>query len=382
MKAVIAIDSFKGSLSSIEAGFCVKKAFNAVFNGEAEVFPIADGGEGTCETITKGLKGEIVEIMVTGPLGDKVNSFYGLINGGKTAVIDIAAACGLTMVPDINRNPMNTTSYGVGELILDAVKRGVRDFIIGLGGSATNDGGIGMLSALGAAFYKKDGKKAGIFGRDLMDLERADISKMAGGLKDCRFKVACDVKNPLYGVNGASVVFGPQKGADEKTVQILDKALFEYSILAEKAMGKNMAKAEGAGAAGGLGFAFIQFLNASLEPGIDLVLGILEIEKYIKGADIVVTGEGRIDFQTAMGKAPAGVAAIAGKYGVPVIAFCGCTGEGAEKCNAAGIDAYFPIVQGPVSLKEAMENENAQKNLYSAALQVLRLVKRFRGAEA
>ena len=268
------------------------------------------------------------------------------------------------------------------ELILDAVKRGVRDFIIGLGGSATNDGGIGMLSALGAAFYKKDGKKAGIFGRDLMDLERADISKMAGGLKDCRFKVACDVKNPLYGVNGASVVFGPQKGADEKTIQILDKALFEYSILAEKAMGKNMAKAEGAGAAGGLGFAFIQFLNASLEPGIDLVLGILEIEKYIKGADIVVTGEGRIDFQTAMGKAPAGVAAIAGKYGVPVIAFCGCTGEGAEKCNAAGIDAYFPIVQGPVSLKEAMENENAQKNLYSAALQALRLVKRFRGAEA
>ena len=230
--------------------------------------------------------------------------------------------------------------------------------------------------------YKKDGKKAGIFGRDLMDLERADISKMAGGLKDCRFKVACDVKNPLYGVNGASVVFGPQKGADEKTIQILDKALFEYSILAEKAMGKNMAKAEGAGAAGGLGFAFIQFLNASLEPGIDLVLGILEIEKYIKGADIVVTGEGRIDFQTAMGKAPAGVAAIAGKYGVPVIAFCGCTGEGAEKCNAAGIDAYFPIVQGPVSLKEAMENENAQKNLYSAALQALRLVKRFRRAEA
>ncbi|MCJ7855565.1 glycerate kinase [Lachnospiraceae bacterium NSJ-143] len=375
MKAVIAIDSFKGSISSVEAGNAVKNAFESVFDGKAVVFPVSDGGEGTVETVVNGLNGETVRLSVTGPLGTKIDSFYGIINNGGTAVIEMAAASGLTYVPDNMRNPMNTTTFGVGEIILDAVNRGVRDFVIGLGGSATNDGGLGMLSALGVKFKDSKAKTCGIFGRDLFYVDSVDMSCMPEAIKECTFRAACDVKNPLCGLNGASAVFGPQKGADKKMVDEMNKALCKYAQICEKTLEITCINAEGAGAAGGLGFALMAFLGAKLMPGIDLVLDMLCIEKEIKTADIVITGEGRLDFQTVMGKAPGGVAALAKKYNIPVIAFCGCIGEGAEKCNTAGIDAYFPIVRGAVSLEEAMDKNNAIENIYGTAVQVLRLVK-------
>mgnify|MGYP004593091187 FL=1 len=374
MKAVIAVDSFKGSLSSFEAGKTVKKAFVDIFNGEASVFPVSDGGEGTVETVVKALKGEIVNIEVTGPLGEKINSFYGIINN-KTAVIEMAAASGLPIVPMDKRNPMNTTTYGVGELISDAVKRGIRDFVIGIGGSATNDGGLGMLSALGVKFTNKYGNNCGIFGRDLFNVENIDISGIPDGVKESSFKIACDVNNPLCGKNGASAVFGPQKGADKKTVEEMDKALEKYALLSEKVLGKGFKDKEGTGAAGGLGFAFVSYINGKLLPGIELVLDMLDIEKEMKTADIVITGEGRLDSQTVMGKAPGGVAKLAKKYNLPVIAFSGCIGDGAEKCNLKGIDAFFPIIRNAVSIEEAMEKESAEKNMYSTALQVFRLIK-------
>ena len=374
MKAVIAVDSFKGSLSSFEAGETVKKAFVDIFNVEASVFPVSDGGEGTVETVVKALKGEIVNIEVTGPLGEKINSFYGIINN-KTAVIEMAAASGLPIVPMDKRNPMNTTTYGVGELISDAVKRGIRDFVIGIGGSATNDGGLGMLSALGVKFTDKYGKNCGIFGRDLFNVENIDISGIPDGVKESSFKIACDVNNPLCGKNGASAVFGPQKGADEKTVEEMDKALEKYAFLSEKVLGKGFKDKEGTGAAGGLGFAFVSYFNGKLLPGIELVLDMLDIEKEMKTADIVITGEGRLDSQTVMGKAPGGVAKLAKKYNLPVIAFSGCIGDGAEKCNLKGIDAFFPIIRNAVSIEEAMKKESAEKNMYNTALQVFRLIK-------
>ncbi len=378
MKAVIAIDSFKGSLSSLEAGNTVKKAFENVFKGKAIVFPVADGGEGTVDTLLSALNGERINIDVTGPLGEQVNAFYGIINNGKTAVIEMASASGLPMVPENKRNPLNTTTYGVGEIIKDAVKRGVRDFVIGLGGSATNDGGMGMLSALGVEFKDQNNNKCGIFGRDLFDIKNISTDNILKELKECNFRAACDVTNPLCGDNGASAVFGPQKGADEKMVKDLDGALLNFSKICKNAVNIDCANIPGAGAAGGLGYALMAFLNAKLEPGIDIVLDLLNIEEEIKTADIVITGEGRLDFQTVMGKAPGGVAKMAKKYDLPVIAFSGSIGKGAQKCNDGGIDAFFPIVPSVVTLEEAMKKENAENNLYNTALQVFNTIKAFK----
>lgn len=378
MKAVIAIDSFKGSLSSVEAGNTVKKAFENVFKGEACVFPVSDGGEGTVDTLVSALKGEKINVSVTGPLGESVEAFYGIINNGKTAVIEMASASGLPMVPENKRSPLNTTTYGVGELIKDAVKRGVRDFVIGLGGSATNDGGLGMLSALGVEFKDENNNKCGIFGRDLFNIKEISTDNILKEIKECSFRAACDVTNPLCGSNGASAVFGPQKGADEKMVKDLDRALLVYSDICKDTINKDCANTPGAGAAGGLGYALMAFLNAKLEPGIDIVLDMLRIEEEIKTADIVITGEGRLDFQTIMGKAPGGVAKMAKKYNLPVIAFSGSIGKGAEKCNEGGIDAFFPIVRSVVTLEEAMKKENAENNLYNTSLQVFKAIKAFK----
>lgn len=378
MKAVIAIDSFKGSLSSMEAGNTVKKAFEKVFEGTACVFPVADGGEGTVDTLVSALNGEKINVSVTGPLGESVEAFYGIINNGKTAVIEMASASGLPMVPENKRNPLNTTTYGVGELIKDAIKRGVRDFVIGLGGSATNDGGLGMLSALGVEFKDENNNKCGIFGRDLFNIKSINADNVLKEIKECNFRAACDVTNPLCGSNGASAVFGPQKGADEKMVKDLDMALLVYSDICKDTINKDCANIPGAGAAGGLGYALMAFLNAKLEPGIDIVLGLLNIEEEIKTADIVVTGEGRLDFQTVMGKAPGGVAKMAKKYSLPVIAFSGSIGKGVEKCNDGGIDAFFPIVRSVVTLEEAMKKENAENNLYNTSLQVFNTIKAFK----
>ncbi|MBO5701602.1 MAG: glycerate kinase [Clostridia bacterium] len=374
MKAVIAIDSFKGSMTSLEAGQAVKDALlRAVPNAEAKVLPLADGGEGTVAAMCAGLGGEMIEAEVTGPLGERVTAKYCIVNG-STAVIEMAEAAGLTLVPPEMRDPMFTTTYGVGELILHAIARGCRSFIVGIGGSATNDGGVGMLSALGFEFFDKNGEHIarGAYGLD--SLASISAEKACPELKNCSFRVACDVDNPLCGARGCSAVYGPQKGASPEAVAIMDGWLGRYAEIAKSVFPNADSEYPGSGAAGGLGFAFMTFLSASLESGISIILSETGIEEYIKDADIVVTGEGRIDFQTAMGKAPIGVAKLAKKHGKKVIAFAGCVTDDAEECNLHGIDAFFPIIRGITTLDEALNKENAIKNLKATAYQVFRLM--------
>ncbi len=374
MKVVIAIDSLKGSLSSLEAGNAVKEAvLRAHPDAEVTVRPLADGGEGTVEAMAIGLGGELIEAEVTGPLGERVTAKYCIVNG-TTAVIEMAEAAGLTLVPPEMRDPMFTTTYGVGELILHAIGRGCRSFIIGIGGSATNDGGTGMLSALGFEFFDKDGQNIarGAYGLD--SLVSVSAENALSELKACSFRVACDVNNPLCGDRGCSAVYGPQKGATPEAVRIMDGWLEKYAETSKSVFPDADPEYPGAGAAGGLGFAFMTFLNASLESGISIILDETELEKYIADADVVVTGEGRIDFQTAMGKAPIGVAKLAKKHGKRVIAFAGCVTEDAEECNSHGIDAFFPIVRGVTTLDEALDRDNAYANLRAAAYQVFRII--------
>ncbi len=381
MKAVIAIDSFKGSLNTLQSGTAVTEAIRSVYpDAEAKVCPLADGGEGTVFAVVSALDGEICKVEVCGPLGEKVVAEYGVIPSKKLAVIEMSAAAGITLVPDEKRNPLNTTTYGVGELILHAIeKMGCRHFLIGIGGSATNDGGLGMLSALGFKFLDKDGKPVPPFGRGLRDIVRIDASRCLPALKNCGFQIACDVNNPLCGEVGCSRIYGPQKGATEEIICNMDAWLSSYAALTKSVFENADASYPGAGAAGGLGFAFLSYLNASLTSGIELVIKVTELEDQIKDADIVVTGEGRLDAQSCMGKAPVGVAMVAKKYGKPVIAFSGAVTKDAGLCNEHGIDAFFPIVRTPCSLKDAMDVDNAYTNLKNTAEQAFRLIKTFSG---
>lgn len=374
MKVVVAIDSFKGSLSSMEAGMAAREGILKACDADVIVKPLADGGEGTVEALLSGMGGEKIEIPVTGPLGDRVTCSYGILKNGKTAVMEMAEAAGLKLVPKELLNPLNTSTYGVGEMIKDAIGRGCRDFIIGIGGSSTNDGGIGMLKALGYEFYDSDGKAVGPEGRELSRIASLSTVGALAELRECRFRIACDVNNPLYGPLGAAHVFGPQKGASPEIVEILDEGLRIYSDTVARITGKSTAALPGAGAAGGLGYAFVTFLNAELESGISIILKEICLEEDIKDADFVVTGEGKLDFQTSMGKAPVGVARLAKKHGCKVIAFAGGTTDDADKCNEEGIDAYFSILRLPTSLEEAMEFETARANMVSAACQVFRLI--------
>ena len=375
MKVVVAIDSFKGSLSSLEAGNAVKDAVLKLDrDAEVVVRPLADGGEGTVDAMAAGLGGEMIEARVTGPLGDAVCAKYCIVNG-STAIIEMAQAAGLPLVPAELRDPMNTTTYGVGELILDAIRRGCRSFVIGIGGSATNDGGAGMLSALGFDFLDKNGQNIARGARGLELLASISAERVISELKECSFRVACDVDNPLCGARGCSAVYGPQKGATPEFVRVMDGWLAKYAKIAKIAFPNADPDHPGAGAAGGLGFAFKTFLGASLESGIGIILEETRLESHIADADIVVTGEGRIDFQTAMGKAPIGVAKLAKKHGKRVIAFAGCVTDDAEECNDHGIDAFFPIIRGITTLDEALECENAYNNLKATAYQVFRLLK-------
>lgn len=375
MKVVIAIDSFKGSLSSLEAGEAVREGVLKA-DGAAKVVirPLADGGEGTVDALAIGLGGEMIEAEVTGPLGESVKAKYCIVKG-STAVIEMAQAAGLPLVPAELRDPMNTTTYGVGELILDAIRRGCRSFIVGIGGSATNDGGTGMLSALGFEFLDKNGEKIAFGARGLEALASVSAENVIPELRKCSFRVACDVNNPLCGERGCSAVYGPQKGATPESVKIMDGWLGKYAETAKSAFPNADPNYPGAGAAGGLGFAFKTFMNASLESGIGIILDETELEKHIADADVVVTGEGRIDFQTAMGKAPIGVAKLAKMHGKRVVAFAGCVTADAEECNDHGIDAFFPIIRGITTLDEALDRENAYSNLRAAAYQVFRLIK-------
>lgn len=373
MKITVAIDSFKGSITSSEAAEAVRLAALSELP-DAEIYSavLADGGEGTVDAFLSALGGKKHQCAVTGPLGEPALAEYGITDDG-TAIIEIASAAGLPLVPEDKRDPLNTTTYGVGELISDAIGRGVRNFIVGLGGSATNDGGAGMLAALG--FKLQDGEENPIpLGAEgLSMLERIDTSAALGALSECRFTVACDVKNPLLGERGASCVFGPQKGACPKSVQYMDGLLKKFANLTSEALGSLCENDEGAGAAGGLGFAFISYLGASLVPGIDLIASAAGLRKRIRESDLVITGEGRLDGQSGMGKAPIGIAKIAKEYRKPVIAFCGSVGVGAEELNSLGIDAYFPIIGAPCTLACAMDKQRAKENLYRTAKQAIRL---------
>lgn len=375
MKVLVAIDSFKGSLTSLQAGNAVKNAILRVDKNTAvSVKPLADGGEGTAEALAYGSNSKKVELTVKGPLLRPVKAEYTVLKDTGTAVMEMAAAAGITLISQKERNPLYTTTYGVGEMICDAIKRGCRKFIIGIGGSATNDGGTGMLSALGFEFLDKNNNPVAFGASGLKDLCAIKTENVISELNDCAFTVACDVTNPLCGENGCSAVFAPQKGGTRKMIIEMDAWIKKYSEKVKEIFPKSDPEMPGAGAAGGLGFAFMSFTNAILKSGIDIVLSETGMERDIQNADIVVTGEGKLDAQTVMGKAPAGVAKLAKKYGKKVIAFSGCVAEDAEICNEYGIDAFFPILRGIVTPDDALRPDIAQKNLEATAYQVFRLI--------
>lgn len=374
MKAVVAIDSLKGSLSSMEAGYALAEGIRrADSSAEVVVRPMADGGEGTVEALVAGMNGKTQTVTVTGPLGEPVECAYGWIESRKTAVIEMSGAAGITLVPDEKRNPLYTTTYGVGEVIKDAIAKGCRRFLVGIGGSATNDGGIGMLQALGYGFLNSEGKQVSFGAKGLEELVSITDTDVIPELAACEFQIACDVTNVLCGEKGCSAVFGPQKGATPKMIAQMDKWLKHYAALAQQKFEKADPMQAGTGAAGGMGFAFLTFTNAVLESGIQIVLREIGLEEDIKNADIVVTGEGRLDGQSAMGKAPVGVAGLAKKYDKPVVAFAGSVTKDAVECNRHGIDAFFPILRGILTLEEAMHAERAKENLADTAEQVFRL---------
>ena len=379
MKIVISMDSFKGSISSMEAGGVLKRAVLDSFpHDEVEVFPLADGGEGTVDAMTQGLGGQIVPVQVMGPLGEGVMSRYGYLPETGTAVIEMADASGLTMVPKSRRNPLHTTTYGLGQLIIAAMEQGCRKFIVGIGGSATNDCGLGMLTALGWRFLRQDGSEVGCYGRDLADIASVDTSGVHGLLAECEFHIACDVNNPLCGSNGCSHVYGPQKGATPEIVSRMDFDISRFADIAERALSRHGKDMPGAGAAGGLGFAFHVFLGGVLTPGVNLILQSIGIEGALREADVLITGEGRMDRQTAMGKAPAGVAQLAKRCNPDccTVALCGCAASDAHEVNGHGIDAYFPILHGPMTVEQAMELSVTRENLALTIQQVMNLLHR------
>lgn len=375
MKILIAIDSFKGSLSSEKAANAIRRGILSVdTHAEITSVPVADGGEGTVDTLVSGLNGEIICVPVTGPVGNIVNARYGWLPGPKTAVFEMAQAAGLPLVPKTYRNPINTTTYGVGELLKDALDRGFRRFIIGIGGSATNDCGLGMLQALGCRFLEKNGSPVGIYGRDVRTIANIDCSNMDSRIKECEIMVACDVTNPLCGPNGASAVYAPQKGATPEIVAQMNADHFRFSELVKKTLCIDARDFAGAGAAGGLGYAFKVFLNAKLQSGVSLILDTLGFDQAVANADLVITGEGRLDHQTAMGKLPVGVAQYAKRHGTLVVALSGCVTPGATECNKHGIDAYFPILAAPCSEAQAMDESSSIENLERTAEQIFRLI--------
>lgn len=375
MKVVIAIDSLKGSLSSMEAGMAIKDGILAAKpDAEVIVKPLADGGEGTTDALIEGMNGERIDLTVTGPMHTPVDAYYGYLKDTNTAVMEMASAAGITLVPDSEKNPLLATSYGVGEMINDAIQRGCRNFIIGIGGSVTNDGGIGMLKALGVRFLDENGEDAGEGGQALAKVARIDVSGMNPLLKECHIQVACDVNNPLCGENGSTYVYGPQKGVTEDMKKTLDEAMAHFARVTSETLENDYMNIPGAGAAGGLGYAFLAYTGAALTPGIELILDAVELEEELSGADVVVTGEGRLDFQTAMGKAPVGVARLAKKYNAKVIAFAGSVTKEATACNNEGIDAFFPILRSVCTLAEAMDPVAARNNMTATVEQVFRLL--------
>lgn len=372
MKVVLAPNSFKGSLDAVGVAAAMKRGILTVAADVVVVeAPMADGGEGTVTAVTRATGGTMRSVWVTGPLGKPVQAYYGITDGGRTAVMEMAAAAGLPLVPDDLRDPLVTTTRGVGEMIVDAARQGIRRIVIGIGGSATNDGGAGMAQALGATLLDADGRPLGPGGEELSRLAHVSLDSMLPEVRGLEVQVACDVDNPLYGPRGASAVYGPQKGATPHKVEILDKALRRFAEVIERDLGMDVAAVPGAGAAGGLGAGLMIFLGARLVSGTELVSDVVRLAGMVKGAALVITGEGKMDRQTLMGKVPQGVARIARSYGVPVIAIVGSYTGPLEDIHAAGIDAVFTALPGPVSLQQAMGR--AAENIEAATAEAFRL---------
>lgn len=378
MKIVIAMDSFKGSLTALEAATAFGDGLKRTLP-EAEIVkvPMADGGEGTVQSLVDATGGRIMRKWVTGPLGEAIEAFYGILGDNRTAVIEMAAASGLPLVPIEKRNPYYTTTYGTGELIKAALDQGCRSFYIGIGGSATNDGGAGMAQALGIKLLDSSGQELSPGGKALGRLCHIDLAQLDSRIKECSITVACDVDNPLCGKRGASHVYGPQKGATAEMVKELDKALLHFAAIVKKETGKDIADIKGAGAAGGLGGGLIAFLDASLQPGVDIVIEQTNLRNILKGADLVITGEGQIDGQTGFGKTPMGVTKAAKEFNIPVVAIAGSLGAGFEALYDHGIDGLFSIMLGPITLQEAMNSQKAKELIQTTASNIGRLFKNF-----
>ena len=355
MKVVIAPDSYKGCLSALEVAKAMERGVLSVFSSaEVRKIPIADGGEGTVAALVTATNGQLRQTEVTDPLGNKIIAQWGILGDRRTAVIEMAAASGLPLVPKEKRDPRFTTTFGTGELIQAALAEGLPKIIIGIGGSATNDGGTGMARALGVRFLNAAGQEVAAGGGSLAEICQIDTTGLDLRLKNTEIVVACDVDNPLCGTRGASAVFGPQKGATPEMVQQLDAGLAKYASCARQATGRDVAEKAGAGAAGGLGAGLMFFTPAQLKPGVEIVLDAVGFSDIVRDADFVITGEGRTDFQTAFGKAPVGVAKVAKTHGVPVFCISGGLGDGADDVLAQGIDAVMSICDRPLSLEECM----------------------------
>ncbi|PSV14141.1 glycerate kinase [Photobacterium kishitanii] len=357
MKIIIAPDSYKESLTAMEVATAIEAGFRQVMpNAEYIKLPMADGGEGTVQSLIDASNGTIVHHPVTGPLGEQVQGFFGIMGNGKTAVIEMAAASGLHLVSPEQRNPMLTTSYGTGELILAALEQGVEHIIVGIGGSATNDGGIGMAQALGVQLLDSNGQSLGFGGQALAQLATIDISHIDPRLATIKLEVACDVDNPLCGAKGASAVFGPQKGATPAMVTELDQNLAHYAAIIERDLAIDVKHMAGAGAAGGMGAALLGLFKAQLRSGIEIVIDAVNLDAIVKDADLVITGEGRIDSQTINGKTPIGVARAAKKFNKPVIGIAGCLSQDCGVVYEHGIDAVFSVVPAAISLEQAFKD--------------------------
>jgi len=374
VRIVIAPDSFKGSLSAVAVAKAMEAGVLSVFPAaEVKKVPIADGGEGTVEALVLATGGCVIPEKVTGPLGEPVEAHWGLLGDGETAVIEMAAASGLTLVPKERRNPRVTTTYGTGQLVKAALDRGIRKLIIGIGGSATNDGGTGLARALGVRFLDAGGRDLAEGGAALAGLASIDMTGLDPRLKDTQIMVACDVDNPLCGPRGATAVYGPQKGATLDMLVELDEALAKYAAVAKAATGKDVASAPGAGAAGGLGAGLMFFTAASLRPGVEIVLEATGFAALVRDATLVITGEGNTDFQTAHGKAPVGVAKVAKRFGVPAVCLSGGLGKGCDAVLEQGIDGLMSVVPQPMALEECMCS--AAELIEAATARLCRLLK-------
>jgi len=357
VKIVIAPDSFKGSLTAMEVATAIERGIKDVFpDAVIDKVPMADGGEGTVQSLVDATGGEILAERITGPLGEMLNAEYGILGDGITAIIEMAAASGLPLVPEDKRNPMLTTTYGTGELIKAALEHGCRKLIIGIGGSATTDGGAGVAQALGAKLFDDKGKEIGFGGGELARLAKIDMSTIDARIAETKTVVACDVDNPLTGPRGAAYVYSPQKGATPEMVEKLDKALMQFAEIVKRDLGKEVNDVPGAGAAGGLGAGLMAFLNAELKSGIDIVIEAANLAEHVKDADLVITGEGMIDNQTIYGKTPIGVAKVAKQYNIPVLGIAGALSDDSDVVYKHGIDALISIAPGPISLNDAMKN--------------------------